>query len=225
MQNLKNNFAIVVFSLVLGMVSASTAFGQSVTSKETSAAPNPTPQLVDARQSGAWNVGVDPTRNTVRLTNTDVDPLAVKLVGGPSARKPFQFRLAVSPTSTGNQSAQFAIPAGKRLVIENVSAVARGPEGIKMEINFFTYLDNGDGVGDSADITFHRIALTDQGNFDGMAVASANHKVLVFADEVIGTTHFNLVLQARLSATVPANTFTQAQVTFSGYLEDLPAAQ
>jgi len=96
-----------------------------------------------------------------------------------------------------------------------------------MEVNFFCYIDNnGDGVGDIADITFHRIALTDQGVFDGTAIASANHKVLVFADEQIGTGHFGVTAQARLNGTVtPGPAIVQAQFTFSGYLEDIPAAQ
>jgi len=139
------------------------------------------------------------------------------------ARTPFQARVLVAPTGTGFQSQLMAIPAGKRLVIENISAIARSPEGLRMEINFFTYLDNNaDGVGDIADITFHRIALTDQGTFDGTAIASANHKVLVFADEQIGTSHFQVTVQARLNGATAA--FAQAQVTFSGFLEDLPAA-
>ena len=57
-----------------------------------------------------------------------------------------------------------------------------------------------------------------------MAVATANHKVLVFADEQIGDKHFQVGVQARLSA-MPTGNLTQAQVTFSGYLEDLPTAQ
>lgn len=147
--------------------------------------------------------------------------LSVSATKDPDGRQPFQARVAVSPQGTGFQGQFLTIPAGKRLVIENVSAIARCPEGLRMEINFFSYLDNGDGVGDSGDITFHRIALTDQGTFSGTAISSANHKVLVFADEQIGTTHFGLALQARLNGTTTG--FTQAQVTFSGYIEDLPA--
>ena len=223
MNKLRNNLAIAIFALTLAVVSAGSAFGQ--TTKEVSAAPNTNPQLVDARQSGAWDVGIDETKNTVKLTNSDANPLAVKVIGSGSARKAFQFRLAVNPTSNGFQSQYIAIPAGKRLVIENISAIARSPAGYKMEINFFTYVDNGDGVGDSADITFHRIALTDQGTFDTTSIASANHKVLVFADEQIGTAHYGLTLQARLNGTPAPNSFAQAQVTFSGYVEDLPAVQ
>lgn len=93
-----------------------------------------------------------------------------------------------------------------------------------MEINLSTYIDNNDdGVGDISDIVFHRIALTDQGVFGGTAISSANHKVLVFADEQIGTGHFGVTLQARLNGSTTE--FAQAQVTFSGYVEDIPAVQ
>jgi hypothetical protein len=137
-------------------------------------------------------------------------------------RQPFQARLSVSPTSTGNQTASLAIPEGKRLVIENISAVARTPEGFKMELNFYTYLDNdGDGVGGIEDIVFHRIALVDQGTFDGIAIASANHKVLVFGDSRIGDTSYGVTFQARLNGTIASNAFAQGQLTVSGYLDDL----
>jgi hypothetical protein len=144
-----------------------------------------------------------------------------------SERKAFQARVIVSPLGNGFQYQVLPIPAGKRFVIENVSVITRCPEGLRMEVNFFCYIDNnGDGVGDIADITFHRIALTDQGVFDGTAIASANHKVLVFADEQIGTGHFGVTAQARLNGTVtPGPAIVQAQFTFSGYLEDIPAAQ
>jgi hypothetical protein len=130
----------------------------------------------------------------------------------------------VSPQSTGFQNTFLPIPAGKRLVIENVSAIVRCPEGLRMEVNYFTHMDNdGDGVGGIEDITFHRFALTDQGVFDGVAIFTANHRVQVFADELIGTTHNQIGVQARLNGTTTG--FTQAQVTFSGYVEDLPSAQ
>jgi hypothetical protein len=139
----------------------------------------------------------------------------------PAEKRAFQARIIVSPMSTGFQTEFLPIPAGKRLVIENISAIARCPEGFKMEINFFSYIDNNrDGVGDVSDIVFHRIALTDQGTFSGVAISSANHKVLVFADEQIGTGHFQVGVSARLNGTVTGN--AQAQVTFTGYVEDLP---
>lgn len=154
-------------------------------------------------------------------------PQPVAVIKEPAARKSFQARVIVTPLGTGFQSQLLQIPAGKRLVIENVSVITRCPEGLRMEVNFFCYIDNnGDGTGDVADITFHRIALTDQGVFDGTAIATANHKVLVFADEQIGTGHYGITAQARLNAAPPPNpAFLQAQFTFSGYLEDIPAAQ
>jgi hypothetical protein len=137
-----------------------------------------------------------------------------------ATRTAFQSRVIVTPLGTGFQS------AGKRLVIENVSVITRSPEGMRMEVNFFSYIDrNGDNVGDIADITFNRIVLVDQGVFDGVQLAAANHAVLVFADEQIGMGHYKVVAQARLNGAPPANAFTQAQFTFSGYLEDLPTAQ
>ena len=85
-----------------------------------------------------------------------------------------------------------------------------------MEVNFFTYLDrNGDNV--------NRIVPVDQGVFDGVQLAAANHEVLVFADKMIGANHYKVTAQARFNAMPPAGAFTQAQFTFSGYLEDLPA--
>src|SRR5262245_29762359 len=70
-------------------------------------------------------------------------------------RKAFQARVIVTPLGTGFQSALLPIPAGKRFVIENVSVITRCPEGLRMEVNFFCYIDNNDdGVGDISDITF-----------------------------------------------------------------------
>jgi hypothetical protein len=172
-------------------------------------------------QEAAKTDGGSPVKSAVRLASSPVEPLSARVTRDQPERKAFQARISVSPQGNGFQSALLPIPAGKRLVIENISAIARCPEGFRMEINFFTYLDNnGDGVGDLADITFHRIALTDQGTFGDTAIASANHKVLVFADEQIGTSHFQVVVQARLNGSTTG--FSQAQVTFSGYLEDLP---
>jgi hypothetical protein len=140
-----------------------------------------------------------------------------------SGRQPFQTRIIVQPLGNGFQTQLMDIPAGKRLVIENVSVITRSPAGMRMEVNYFTYLDhNGDNVADIADITFHRVALTDQGTFDDTSIAAANDRVLVFADEQIGTQHMKVGVQARLNGTPPAGSFSQAQFTFSGYLEALP---
>jgi hypothetical protein len=207
---------ITVFALL-----AVSTLGRSVSANgETGAKTSSAGSTITAgvQQSGKQASEIDYSNETSGLAN----PQSTKK--DTTGRRPFQARIAVSPQGNGFQSAILPIPAGKRLVIENVSAIARRPEGLLMEINYYTYYDNnGDGVGDTADITFHRIALTDQGVFDGTAISSANHKVKVFADEQIGTSHFFVVLQARLSGSTTG--FTQAQVTFSGYVEDLPSVQ
>lgn len=208
-------FVAIVFSGI--------AFGQG--SEEKKPTPvngaNANTQVVDARQSGAWIVGLDPARNTVQLAYGDTNPLAVKVT---SNRKPFQVRIIVTPSGLGNATATYPIPAGKRLVIENISAVGRVPAGLKMEMNFFVYCDNdGDGVIDPEDLVFNRVALIDQGTFDDTTILAANHKVLVFADGTIGSSNLSISLIARLNAATTG--FAQGQLTISGYLEDLPANQ
>jgi hypothetical protein len=140
-----------------------------------------------------------------------------------SERRPFQVRAFVGPQSGAVDSSTIPIPAGKRLVIEHISAISRCPVGFRMELQLYSYYDNNaDGVGDVQDITFHRITLTDQGVYNGMAVATANHKVLIYADEQIGNSHFHVGFQGQLDGTTTG--FTQGQVTITGYLEDLPTA-
>jgi hypothetical protein len=213
--------AAILFTLVL--VLTNSLFAQSGPKKETAAGVSVSnPQAVIAQQGGQWTVAVDPAKNTVRIASSDTDPVAVKLVGGGSARKPFQVRVAAGiPIGGTAGDASLQIPAGKRLVIENISAIGRSQAGSRIEIQLFSFFDNGDGVGDNNDITFHRIALTDQGTFNGVATSSANHKTLIFADEQIGAGHFNIGLEVRLDT--PATTSASGQVTLSGYLEDLPA--
>ncbi|MGH9883469.1 MAG: hypothetical protein ACRD6N_18760 [Pyrinomonadaceae bacterium] len=210
MNSLKKYIALPIGLSIIVVVSfAGSALGQSGSSKDadgTTTINSANTPAVEPRQSGSLSIGIN-------TTNRD-EP----------ARKPFQTRGAINIPIGGSVASGFLpIPAGKRLVIENVSAVGRCPEGLRMELKYFTYFDNGDGVGDSNDITFHRIALTDQGTFQGTAVSTANHKVLVFADELIGTSHFQIGIQVNLSGI--ATQVAQGQITFSGFLEDLPAVQ
>lgn len=220
----KRNTYISIVTTALFLVLTYSSFGQSTNSvKETAAAAaTSNPQTVNAQQSGAWNVGIDAARNGVRVTNSDSDPVTVKLTGAGSGRKPYQARFSAEvPAGSISGDSFIAIPAGKRLVIENISAIARTGAGSRMQIQLYSYFDNGDGVGDVGDITFHRIALTDQGTYAGVATSSANHKVLIFADEQIGTAHFGIALQVRMDTPAVGGT-NQGQVTLSGYLEDLP---
>ena len=151
----------ITLPIVLSIIFTGSALGQSAGSRDAdgtttvNAAKTP---IVEPMQSSTWGIGTKPT-------DKKDEP----------ARKPFQMRAAINVgIGSGGAAGFLPIPVGKRLVIENVSAVGRYPEGLRMELKFYTYFDNGDGVGDIADITFHRIVLTDQGTFQGTAVSSAN---------------------------------------------------
>lgn len=197
------------------LLAAVSAFAQKTDETKKTDASLANPQTVNAQQSGPWTVGIDPAKNTVQLVNTPTNPLSVKIE---NARKPFQKRVIVVPQGNGFAGANLQIPADKRLVIENVSVVGRIPEGLKLEVNFYTYMDNnGNGVNDPEDLTFHRIPMSEQGVIDGTMISAFNQKMLVFAD---GNLSQYIVAQARLSALTTA--FTQVQFTFTGYLEDLP---
>lgn len=206
-----------LFFIAANSTAAQSAGTTKAAATNGAAASNPT--TVNAQQTGPWTVGIDAAKNAVRVVNGDADAVSVKLVGTGPGRKPFQFRM--SANAPDQSTVGFQIPAGKRLVIENISAIARTDPGIHMLIDMWSYFDNGNGVYDAADLTFHRVALTDQGIFAGHQTATANHKVLIFADERIGTDHFGLTLMVRLDGT-PTGTTNQGQVTFSGYMEDLP---
>jgi hypothetical protein len=214
-------------SIIFVIALASSAFGQKAgETKDTNAtapanANSANIQTVDSRQSGEWSVGINPTKNTVQLANTTSNPLPVKVIES-GARRPFQTRISLNVESGGTLASGFLqIPAGKRFVIENVSAIARTPVGLRMDINYFTYFDDDfDGIADINDITFHRFVLTEQGTFNNQAAATANHKVLVFAEEQIGQGHYQIGVRVTLSG--PNTAHAQGQITFSGYLEDLP---
>lgn len=132
----------------------------------------------------------------------------------------FQKSVTVTPTGSGINIVAMQIPAGKRLVIENVSANVRCLESQKMEVSYSTYMNNGGG----AQMTVHRLMLQRQGSFNDSSIFTANQKTEVLADEKIGSEHFSVGVSVRpVSGTVSG--FVQAQFTFTGYLEDLPAVK
>jgi hypothetical protein len=228
MNKLKNYVTVkTALAIIFAVAFSGLAFGQSDNSKkadskkETNA--NQSDKTVDARQNGEWTVGINPIKNTIQLANTTTNPLPVKVVES-GARRAFQTRISLNVESGATIASGFLpIPAGKRFVIENVSAIARTPVGLRMDINYFTYFDDDfDGTADINDIAFHRFVLTDQGTFNNQATATANHQVLVFAEEQIGQGHYQIGVRVILSG--PNTAAAQGQITFSGYLEDLPTA-
>jgi hypothetical protein len=73
----------LLFSIVM-LSGTSIAYGQTSSSKDVNIVNTPGVNVVNAP-----TVGIDPARNIVRFPNTEVDPLAVKVVGEP-VRRPFQ---------------------------------------------------------------------------------------------------------------------------------------
>jgi hypothetical protein len=107
MQQRKRHTALsALLSIAFVLASAVAALGQQAADAKgapvTQAAPTSSTQTVNAQQSGAGTIGIDPAKNTVQLPNTTSDPLPVKVVGSNPARRPFQKRIIVTPLGTGN---------------------------------------------------------------------------------------------------------------------------
>jgi hypothetical protein len=76
---------------------------------------------VNAEQSGAWSVGITGTSD-VQVVNGSDTPVLGRDVDQP-ARQPFQRGVQLAfAAGQGTASAEFTVPANKRLVIEYVSA-------------------------------------------------------------------------------------------------------
>jgi hypothetical protein len=162
-------------------------------------------------------------QNTAKINFADLEainkPLPFKVENSP-VRVPFQKQVTVNPNGLGNRIVAMQIPAGKRFVIENVSVIVRCPEIQRIEVNYFTYSNNGGNIAEKA---LQKLTLERRGSFNNSAIFTAKNKGLVFADEQIGTEHFSVGVSARLINRTDG--YGQAQFTFSGYLEDLPAVQ
>jgi hypothetical protein len=213
MTNIKCNLFVTLSLLAIAAasVSAQTKEAKNVLEKSpvTSVANT---QTVDARQSGAWTVGIDPARSVVIVQNSAADPLSVSVVD-PNGRQPFQMRVPIDVFAGGPSSSTetlIPIPVGKRFVIENVSAEAEIPAGEKIVLFIQTRLD----ASSPNNSTPHFIALSDQGVFGTKSIFAANHKTLEFA-----------VIQLSVTARPTFSSGTgSATVTLSGYLENLPSA-
>jgi hypothetical protein len=190
---------------------ANIAYGQTTSSKEVSVVNTPNVNVVNVP-----TVGIDATHNLVRLPNTQADPLAVTVVGD-AVRRPFQVGVNVLISPGGNADfTRIEIPAGKRLVIEDVSAVTFQPEGQGLLLNFVTGLEDLVAVTGQDEFETHNVILVSQGLFNGLERSVAHQKMLVFAEQLSGV---GIILQmSRGSVTGTAG----ARVTFSGYVEDLP---
>ena len=224
-KSLGNRYKSVLIFPVLILSFASVAFGQAGASKDVSVVNTPNVNVVNTP-----TVGIDPAKNTVRVVNTQSDPLPVTVVGR-AVRRPFQARVNLSISPGGNSSiVTLPIPAGKRLVIEDVSALTFQPQGQGLLISFLTAVDdsvvsNDPGTGDNGGFEGHDLVLVSQGMFNGLERSTAHEKMLVFADESVKTPSSTLS-GIGVNVHLSRGTFdgsAGARVTFSGYVEDLPA--
>jgi hypothetical protein len=229
-QKIKTTNAVrAALSIGLTLLVTSSLFGQSTDQSKqagASAQPGGGTQTVNAQQSGSWTVGVDPAKNTVRIANSEAEPLPVKVISnGTNGRKAYQKRVTFDVGVGNNQGGlSFSIPAGKRFVIESMSAAVRVPQGIQPYLHMFTYMDDGDGVfNPAADSGNQRFVLVEQMNSAGLTTWTANQKVVVYLDENIGGTQINHTVALEVSGNV--SLLSKGDVTFTGYLEDLPAPQ
>jgi hypothetical protein len=202
----------MLFMLAALFVSmAGLTFGQSTGSKDVNVVNSPT-------------VGIDPAKNTVQVVNAASGPLLVTVASTPTKR-PFQARVNLQiPDGANADSKNLDIPAGKRLVIENVSALTFGPQGQSLLINFTTAVQ--DIVGDNAVGGFenHDVVLTSQGIFNSLERMAANQNTLAFADEIVQTPN-GILTGLDVIVNLSRGTFTGtagARVTITGYVEDLP---
>jgi hypothetical protein len=142
----------------------------------------------------------------------------------PSTRRPFQKTIHLTiPEGSSFGESEIAIPAGKQLVIENVSARSKGR--VTPSMSFTTwYDDNGNGLADAGDESVHDVTFTLQNEryeAPSLFTWTANHRVLVFAAERIGETHFGVKMAVQTSYPVIEGN-ADLRLVLSGYLEDLP---
>jgi|SRR6266496_1639737 len=216
--NLSNKSLLVISVMILGF--ASSAFGQTGSSKDVNVVNTPNVNVVNTP-----TVGIDPTKNTFRLANTQTEPLPVTVVGA-AVRHPFQARVNLNiPEGANADSATLSIPAGKRLVIEDVSALTFQPQGQALLLDFTTAAEDLVGANQSGGFENHDIALVSQGIFNGLERSVGHQKMLVFADESVQTP-VSILRGLGVTVTLSRGTFlgsAGARVTFTGYVEDLPA--
>jgi hypothetical protein len=189
------------------------AIGQtkSPNAKEAVSAPTASgnTQTVDARQSGTWSVGIDPTKNVVAVQNSASGPLSV-IVANTTGRVPFQIRggfevFAGGPSSGTEQ--YLVIPDGKRFVIENITVRAEIPNGESLELSFLSRIDTTPNGG----AMYQYIPMSSQGVFVDKNVLMGSHKTLAYSA-------YRLAVRARPTWSTGTG---YADFTFSGYLENL----
>ncbi len=115
--------------------------------------------------------------------------------------------------------ARLPIPAGKRFVIEDVSAVTFEPAGQRLLLDLMTPADDGCGFED-----VHNVVLISHRLFGGLEWSTGHEKTTIFANESVQTnpgprSGLNVIVTVWRSGMTGT---ARVRVTLSGYVEDLP---
>jgi hypothetical protein len=181
---------------------------------------------VQSQQSGNWSValapetkiGLDPANNTVKVSNAPATAVFTRGVDD-SARQVFQAEATITMAdgaTTGMARFLFAnnsqtVPAGKRLVIEDISARGSIPGGYGAAVHVLTRVDTR--------AARHFLVLNGQGYSPfGVDRVTSNQQVRVYADP--GTNvDVVLALDSGIFGGLGTDILT---ATISGYLVDVP---
>jgi len=158
------------------------------------------------------SVGISPAANTVRLANTTASPLPV--VDANDARQPFQASTSSIQDGTNVSTVTVAtVPAGKRLVIEFVSATGQVPAGQHVAAMQITTIAPPTGG------HTHELLVNGQPPFvNGDALFRASQQVRLYADP--GSTGGADVRAHFIRSGIEGQ--GQFSVTISGYLVNVP---
>lgn len=216
--------AVVVFSLAVAISNVGQVVAQAVRDVvviNTTAQPVPTTAqgitsiagTVQAEQGGSWNVGITGTP-TVQVANPASAPLLTRDVDRP-ATQPFLHACTASgagPNVLSGTSVADLVPAGKRLVIEYVSAAATALPGQVVLVKIKITRPPISGVPVSFD---HHLVATPQGTFLTDAVFVVSQPVRMYADPATDLRLECEVAQDSLSGDLTLN------MTISGHLVDV----
>jgi hypothetical protein len=178
---------------------------------------------VNAQQSGTWSVGIngtptmgiDAANNTVKIDTAS--PVPARDVDNP-ARQPFfgQFDVSISNGSNSGfgNLATSAVPAGKRLVIEYISALTSVPSGQKVTV---IEIITAGAPGGAASLTW--LGADFKATFDGLDRFITSQPVRLYADS--GAAIGSPAVRAYVSRDGDGG-IGYSFVNISGYLVDVP---
>jgi hypothetical protein len=161
--------------------------------------------------AGGTLVGLDALNNTVKVTTSETSPLLMRDVDNP-ARHAFQLELdTLIPQGQQTSSNSFAIPAGKRLVIEYASGTMFSPPAdARLSVHIQTIVNNT--------VVSHYVVPSLQGSF-GQNAANfyvASQPMKLYADPGTSITLITDTLGA------PSDGQSGAALVMSGYLVNVP---